>query len=313
MILSLWRLRTPSYDLSGLPLLRLDAVARIPQRIARQLEEVEGVDLALRLTLLTLLLRQIGTGVVRPLILGLAVLGLLLPRLLRHPGIWIALTVLTGVRVVGEWSLADNHAYLLCYWCFAISLALVSHSVSACLALNGRLLIGGAFALAVLWKVALSPDYLDGRFFQVILLTDTRFADFAQVVGGLSPEVLADLRAYVQGGLSDPELLPQMPARFVWLAHGMTLWTVLIEGAVALSFIWPGERGLTSLRNLFLLGFCLTTYTVVPVEGFGWLLLSMGIAQSGSAGLSTRLGYLATFAVILFCREVSWLGWLVSR
>src|SRR5262245_12670495 len=106
MILSLWRLRVPSCDLSALPLTRLETHARSLRGIVRQLEESDGVGLALRLTLLTLLLRHIGTGVVRPLILGLAVLGLLLPGCLRRPGLWVALTLLTGLRVALDWSLA---------------------------------------------------------------------------------------------------------------------------------------------------------------------------------------------------------------
>jgi hypothetical protein len=250
-------------------LAKTDAVTWSPRRMLRWVEGVDGVDLALRLTLLTLLLRQIGTGVVRPLILGLAVLGLLLPNLLRQPSLWIALTVLTGLRVVFDWSVADNHAYLLCYWCFAVSLALMSQGVDRCLSLNGRLLIGWAFAFAAVWKLVLSPDYLDGRFFRVIMLTDTRFADFAQLAGGLSADLLTDLRWFVQGQPVESLTPPHEPARFLWLAQGMTIWTVLIEGAVALAFLSPPGWGLSRLRDTLLLCFCLTTYIIVPVEGFG--------------------------------------------
>jgi len=281
-----------------------------PRGVFHWAEGVDGVDLALRLTLLTLLLRQIGTGVVRPLILGLTVLGLLLPNLLRRPSLWIALTLLTGLRVVLDWSLADNHAYLLCYWCFAVSLALFSQDVAKCLSLNGRLLIGWAFAFAVIWKLFLSPDYLDGRFFRVMMLTDTRFADFVQLVGGLTPDLLEDLRSFVHGQAPEMLTTPSEPIRFLRLAQVATLWTVMIEGAVALAFLWPVDRGLSLFRDVVLLCFCITTYAIVPVEGFGWLLLSMGIVQCKPSRPGMRLAYLATFAVILFYREVPWAGWL---
>lgn len=271
---------------------------------------MEGVDLALRLTLLTLVLRPVGTPVIRSLILGLAAFGLLLPGWLRRPELWIALTLLTGLRVVLDWSLADNHAYLLCYWCFAVSLALISRDVEGCLSLNGRLLIGWAFAFAVVWKAGLSPDYLDGRFFRVMMLTDARFADFVQLAGGVTPDLLLDLRSFVQGQSLETVTPPREPVRFLWLAQGATLWTILIEGVVALAFLWPEERGLSPFRDLALLGFCLTTYAVVSVAGFGWLLLSMGLAQCQPRRAKTRLAYLATFAVILFCREVPWAEWL---
>ena len=55
------------------------------------------------------------------------------------------------------------------------------------LATSSRWLLGAAFAMAVLWKAVLSPDYVDGRFFRVTLLTDERFADAALLFGGLAP------------------------------------------------------------------------------------------------------------------------------
>jgi len=46
---------------------------------------------------------------------------------------------------------------------------------------------------------------------------------------------------------------------------------------------------------------------MVTVEGFGWLLVSLGVAQCEPRRRRTRLFYLATFGLILFCREVPWL------
>ena len=277
---------------------------------------MEPVDLALRLTLLTVLLRPIGTGLVRPCILSLAAAGLVLPGLLRRPGLWITLTFFTGLRVVFDWSLADNHAYLLCYWCLAISLALVSRDTRTCLSFNGRLLIGLAFFFATLWKGALSPDYLDGRFFRITLLTDSRFAEFVQFAGGLLPDQLEELRAFVtqhvDGQLLDPPFSPAEPTRFLQVARFMTLWTVAIEGAVAISFLWPIGRGVSKLRDATLLTFCVTTYAVATVAGFGWLLLALGVAQCESERRKTRFLYLAVFVLILFYREVPWVAQLAA-
>jgi hypothetical protein len=277
---------------------------------------LEPVDLALRLTLLSVLLRPIGAGLVRPCILGLAAAGLLLPGLLRRPGLWMALTILTGLRIVLDWSLADNHAYLLCYWCLAVSIALCSRDPSACLALNGRLLIGLAFVFATLWKVGLSPDYLDGRFFRITLLTDPRFAGFTQLVGGLLPEQFEELRVFVRqhvdGQLFAPSVLPAEPLRFLQLARFMTWWTVAIEGAVALTFLWPGGRMVSGLRNGVIVTFCVTTYAVATVAGFGWLLLALGSAQCEPERRKTQLSYLLVFALILFYRDVSWVARLLK-
>jgi hypothetical protein len=277
---------------------------------------LEPVALALRFTLLSMLLRPIGPGLVRPCILGLAAAGLLLSGLLRHPGLWIALTFLTGLRVFLDWSLADNHAYLLCYWCLAVSIALCSRDPSGCLSLNGRLLIGLAFVFATLWKVGLSPEYLDGRFFRVTLLTDPRFSGFAQLAGGLLPEQFEELRAFVKqhvdGQLIEPSFLPAEPPRFILLAACMTWWTVAIEGAVALAFLWPVGRGLSKMRDAILLTFCVTTYAVATVAGFGWLLLALGVAQCEPGRRKTQISYLIVFALILFYRDVPWVTQLLE-
>ena len=243
-------------------------------------------------------------------LLGLAAIGVTLPGQLRRPPLWIALTTLTALRVILNWPMADNHAYLLCYWCLAVAIALVSQDPRACLAFNGRLLIGLAFVLAALWKFALSPDYLDARFFRVLMLTDPRFAGFAQLAGRLTPDLLESLRGFVTQHVDGPFVAgldaPQEPARFLWLAHFMTWWTVLLEGAVAVAFLWPLERGVSRGRDTLLLLFCVTTYAITPIEGFGWLLIAMGVAQCEPVRRTTRLLYFAVFALILFYREVPW-------
>ena len=142
-------------------------------------------DLALRLTLLDLLLRPVGDWTVRPFILALAAIALLRVNWLRHPVLWLALATLTAIRVIVDWPLADNHAYLLSYWCLAASMALMSKDTGRVLAINGRFLIGLVFLFACIWKLAISDNYEDGTFFQVTMITDDRFAGFAQLAGGL--------------------------------------------------------------------------------------------------------------------------------
>jgi hypothetical protein len=271
---------------------------------------MDPVDLALRLTLLDLLLCPVGDWRVRPFVLGLAAAGLLIPTLLRRPSLWLGLAFLTGLRVLIDWPLSDNHAYLLGYWCLAVWLALLSEDPRPCLALNGRLLIGWAFAFATVWKLVLSPDYLDGTFFRVTMLTDGRFEGFAQLVGGLTLDQLAALRDFVEQHVDGPLFAmsdaPSEPARFLTLTHAMTLWTIAIEAAVALAFLWPVERGISHLRNVFLITFCATTYAVATVEGFGWLLISAAVAQCPLERSRTRLVYVAIFGLLLFYREVPW-------
>jgi hypothetical protein len=276
----------------------------------RQLCEIDSVDLALRLTLLDFLLRPIGAWQIRPALLVLAGAGLLVPGWLRRPGIWFALAGFTAVRAISDWPLADNHAYLISYWCLAIGVSLIVSDTNECLAFNGRLLIGLVFAFAVLWKLALSADFLDGTFLRVTMLQDPRFEDWTRVSTGMTVDQLEAHRVALDRHLDAPpfevERGPSLPARFIWVAQATTIWTAAIELAVAASFLWWRQGVLSRLRDALLIAFCATTYAVATVEGFGWLLISMGVAQCDTHRPRTRLLYLASFALILIYREVPW-------
>ena len=278
------------------------------ERIASWLRAHADPDpraIALRLTLLDLVVRPVGQGFVRPTTLGLAAVGLLWPRAIDHPALWLALACLFGFRVVSGWPLGDNHAYLLVYWALAAVIALRASDPRAALAWNARVLIGLVFAFATLWKVGLSDDFIDGRFFRAVLVADQRFEVVARVAGGGDAGELAALRAFVRapvaGELPPSADPPHEPPRLRRVALLATWWTVAIEAALALAFLLPA---VTRLRDPLLLFFCASTFAVAPVEGFGWLLLAMGAAQSDPRQTRIRLAYLGVFALLLAFREL---------
>jgi hypothetical protein len=275
---------------------------------ARALVDADPEAVALRLTLLGLVLRPPAGAWIRAATLALAAVGLLWPRALRHPALWLALAVPLGARVVSGWPLGDNHAYLFVYWCAAAAIALRAAESRAALAWNARVLVGLVFAFATLWKVGLSDDFADGRFFRAVLVTDERFEPLARVAGGVNGDDLAALRAFVRAPVSGelPPLAdpPREPTRLRRVAILATYWTLAIEGALALAFLWPGPA-LARLRDPLLLLFCATTFAFAPVEGFGWLLLAMGAAQSDPRRPRVRLAYVAVFALLLVYRELA--------
>jgi hypothetical protein len=277
-------------------------------RSLRLLAKVEPVDLALRLTLLDLLLRPIGDWSIRPLVLAIAAAGLLVPGWLRRPPLWFALAGLTALRVWTDWPLPDNHAYLISYWCLAAGISLVVSDTEACLALNARLLIGLAFAFAVIWKLVLSPDFMNGTFLRVTMLQDPRFEGWTRLAGGFSTDQLEAHRAALGRHLdlppSESEPGPALSARFSRLADVMTFWTAGIELALAAAFLWWKGGPLSRARHALLIVFCATTYAVATVDGFGWLLIAMGVAQCDSRLARTRALYVASYALILVYREV---------
>jgi hypothetical protein len=280
------------------------------RRAGQELLALDPLDLAARLTLLDLLLHPVGRGGVRTALLALAAGGLLLPRQLRARPLWLALAALTALRVVLGWPVADNHAYLLAYWCLAIFLALGAADAQATAARAARLLVGLTFALASLWKLALAPDYLDGRFLHHALLTDPRLVEIARLASGASAAELGELRAYlrqhVDGPLAEPADPPPEPPRLRTLAALTAPAVAALEAAVAIAFLWPGGRWLARARDPLLLAFCAGTYAVTPVEGFGWLLLAMGAAQCAAERRRTRVAYVLAFLAILLYRELPW-------
>lgn len=274
------------------------------------------LETALRLTAIALLLRPMGPWFVRPGILGLAALVVISPRLLRTPGVWASVAVLVAVRIADDWPLADNHIYLLAYWALTIALALRTDDIPRAIASTSRWLLGLAFAFAVIWKVLLAPDFLDGRFFRVTLLTDPRFAEAARLIGGLTADELQANRQALAplpegAALSEPLAVIE-PPRLRLLALVSTWGIVLLEALVALAMLGPPRNAVVVGRHILLLLFCLITYAFAPVAGFGWLLLVMGAAQAQESDRWLRRLYVAAFLLVLFYSEVPWAGLLLD-
>lgn len=290
-------------------------------RLLRPGGDKAGVpDTVLKLTAIILLLRPLDVWWVAPFVLAAACLSLLMRPVRRAPATWLLLAALIAIRIVAVWPLSDNHIYLLAYWCLAIGLALTAAAPATTLASSSRWLLAAAFALAVAWKGLLSPDYVDGRFFRVVLLTDERFADASLLVGGLTRDQFAGNRDFLDplpegAALLDPPSLVE-PPRLRVLAAVMTWGGLVLEALVALLSVLPARRRLEAARHAALLAFCGTTYALAPVAGFGWLLATMGLAQCRTTQRSTSAAYLTMFVLILLYAEIPWAavlrGWTAS-
>ncbi len=269
---------------------------------------MDGTDLVMRLTLIDLLFRPVGDWLVRPFILILAALGLINEKVLRSPWTWLTLTLLTAFRVLRDWPMSDNHAYLLCYWCLALFITRLLDNDKT-IAINGKLLIGLVFAFSTLWKVGLSDDYRDGRFFRVSMYTDPRFANAIMLAGGIDEWTVDRNQRYLMGtvdanGAAIPKLIEPKRARLT--ASFLTWWTIFIEATIAASFLWPFHNWFRRNRDLFLLLFCVTTYAVAAVAGFAWLLIIMGLAQCEVSRAKVRSLYLGAFCLVLFYKFLPW-------
>jgi hypothetical protein len=274
-------------------------------------QEIAGYDpweLAAKLTLLALLLSPVGNWFIRPFTLSLSVMGLLIPGLWRSPSLWAGLALLTGIRFYIDWPSADNHAYLLSYWClaFAISAWLGNREV---LFINARYLIALTFGFATLQKW-FSPDYLNGVFFLVTFFVDDRFEEFVVLFSSVTFEQIDIAREYLEGDYRSapaPDSFPfVIPGSMWWLSILSTAWNLFEQTLIAIAFLVPKDSRLGRIRDPLLLLFCFTIYAVVPVVSFGWLILAMGIAQNDGKSAALRYWYTGAFMALIFFYEVPW-------
>jgi hypothetical protein len=284
-------------------------------RWLRPTREAGVPDLPLQLTALILLLRPFEIWWVTGFVLIGAGMSLLFATVRRTPITWLALSALIAARIAAVWPLSDNHIYLLAYWCLAIGLALTLPAPAAALAASSRWLLGAAFTLAFLWKGVLSPDYLDGRFFRVTLLTDDRFAEAVMLVGNMTANQIQDARAFLQplpagAELADPVWFGE-PTELRVFGTVVTWGAFAFEGLVALLCLVPSRR-LELARHVVLMLFCVTTYALAPVAGFGWLLAAMGLSQCRRDQRALRTAYVAVFFLVLLYAEIPWAGVLLN-
>jgi hypothetical protein len=264
----------------------------------------------LRLTLIILLLRPPGEGTLRGLTWLAAALALALPPLARSSLLWLTLAGLVFARVVADWPLADNHIYLLGYWCLGLGLCLGLAGRGrpvAAIASMSRYLAGCTFLCAIVWKGVLAPDYLDARFFRVTLITDERFAGVARAIGGLTDTQLRDNRAALEPLPAGAELLdgPVLvePRALRVLGLALTWGGLILETALAWAFLIGRPSVLHRGRHLLLAAFAALTYAAAPVAGFGWLLAAMGLAQCHRRQHALRLMYVGAFVLITIYAE----------
>ena len=268
-----------------------------------------GLELALTLAAVVLLLRPMGDWYVQAPLLFIGALSIVKPAMARVPALWLLASVAIAVRLVIEWPLPDNHIYLLAYWCLAAALALQGDAPERDLGSSSRMLMAAAMTLAVLWKALLSPDFLDGRFFRVTLIDDPRFEAITMLAGGLTEVQLADNRAALTplaagAELADPPVV-QEPPGLRMLARTLTWGGLAMEALLALTLWMPGLRW-RHAQHALLLTFCVVTYFFAPVAGFGWLLLVMGLCLCRPDQRALRGAYTVAFFVVLLATEIPW-------
>lgn len=199
--------------------------------------------------------------------------------------LWWVIIFGHALILISEWDFIDNHKYLSSYWMLACGLSLYfenTQEAKEMLAKNARWLIGLCFSFATFWKI-IGGQFLDGSFLHYTFLTDGRFEFAVGYITNITRDILpankmmvSHLQDYVlvQNGatLVSPSFVKSMALYVSW-------WTLLIEGLVGLSFLLPDRFFLGRRRDIFNLTFILSTYTFVPVAGFNYILVLLGLSQ----------------------------------
>lgn len=265
--------------------------------------------LVLRLTAVLLLLHGAHSWTLDVPLRIACGLMLIFPTLLASSLMWLAVCVSLILGNALDWTWIDNHKYLITYWSMVCTLAVVAKKPDAVLSWNARLLLGLVFLFAVIWKV-LAGEYVDGSFLHFVFLTDRRVEVPARIVGGLETYVLPVNRLVVLALKELPHIGIQMTLETSSLLRVTALWAsywaLLIEGVVALAFLLPTRVRLSqSVRDFSLILFIGTTYFLLPVTGFAFIITVMGFAQCPQERPRTRLVYIGVFVLVQLTR-VPW-------
>lgn len=233
--------------------------------------------------------------------------------------LWLAIALSATGVLIYDWSVSDNHKYLLVYWLWVVTIAAYAQRYDLAdkiLESHARFFLVFIFLMAAIQKM-LSGTYMSGAMFEMKLLLDARFAAFAHLAGidaGTLAKVdleLATLRSPLAVFPDNARLISSTDyVRTV--AQAITWYDLLIQIAIGALFL-PARKITDKAAHIALLFFIFTTYIPAPVFGFGWLLSILGFALARkieSPIISNA--YLASFVAILLY-QLPWREWVLAH
>jgi hypothetical protein len=253
------------------------------------------------MTLLAMVRYQGGAWyyhIIGPVILGVATL---FPKIVYREQFWLMLCMITGSSIVLDWTLLGNHSFMQFYWNLALLLACFSSNRLRFLAKSARWLVAFLFLFAFIWKLN-SSDFRSGATARYLLSATFPAGQVSVMLAGLNPSALADNISIVEHVLSssvNTKAKLHSSDGVGRLADVVTMMTIASEGLIALVFLLPLTSKWKWLRDLTLIFFMLTAYTIIPVASFGTQLAYLGYAATDSKWSR------ATFITLFFMHQLS--------
>jgi hypothetical protein len=275
--------------------------------VIESLRRVDPYILSMRLCLIATVLHGSSAAAANVPIRVVAGLMLVCPDLLTRPVLWWTLTAAVWASNIASWSSIDNHKYLIGYVALTCSLSLSVACPSTWLRDASRQLVGCVFALAVIWKL-IAGQYVDGSFFYFTFLQDGRLQRVASAIGSVPT---SDLRALTEaigylGGMGDVTtfLVVSRLAPLLVTALSMSWLGLLLEAAVGAAFLLKW-RIFRMSRHYLLMAFVATTYFLLPVIGFAFVLCILGMSSAPEGAHRVRVSY----CVVLACVHLALVPW----
>jgi hypothetical protein len=273
------------------------------REVARAAWSPSRLDVALFGTPLLVTVNVHGSPPMLAFVGVLAILVWTRRRVREAPWTWLGLAAVVGIWQAPDFVRLDDHNIVTTYWCAAVGLALLAEQRERALAWTATLLIGLVFAFAAFWKLT-SGQFVDGRFFRFTLIWDERFDHLRWATGNTHHAAeRGALDVAMDGARAGAAVHWVEGPRSRAVAEVMTWWGVLIESAVAITFLVPLRR-MQWLRHIALFAFMIGTYYVVPITGFGCLLCIMAAVTTDD--VRWRRAYLLAFAFLFLVWTPIW-------
>lgn len=274
-------------------------MSRIWSKALTWVDEQEHLDLVAMASMISIVVTAHHDPIFMVITAAVAVIVLSNRTVRLNPFTWIALGVGSFAWHLPTWFRFDNHVWLTAAWALGLGLCLLAQHPDRAAALEGRWLVAIIFGIGAMWKVG-ATDFRSGDYFQYAVINDDRFAALASWVGGIDRSALGPDRADLAALVATPgePLILETTARLRAMAWVFTVWGVIIELAVALLWVLPLRAHHRWIRHVALLLFVGTTYLVVPVGGFGCLLMAIGLTQARGRPVLRR-AYAGAFVALL--------------
>jgi len=225
------------------------------------------------------------------------------PYVVNKPWFWSVLLLLQSVDLYFSWLSKANHGWVMWYWCIAMFIAVIQSDKKIefqVIQNSARWLLIIVMLAAVYYK-GISPEYMNGDFFEFNLASNMNMVPFVAIISDLSySELISNARATsdVVGELRTENTELKTSWVLHYIAIVTTWWVLLIElviGALLLFYKKIADWWAHVMHAWFIVG----AYAAAPIVGFGWILIVLGYALAWDQSKSIRQMYFALAILML--------------